>query len=351
MSLLHYLDFEPPLADEGWTVVEVGASTALRLAAAAFPERGSNGLRVTIDSTSPAYVTRSLSDVIDAGTWFAFGFWLNARTMPGTNYSLILGGKAATSWWEIAVALNSNGTLRAYCQDDASATKWTDLTVAIGTDEWHYVVWMAKRATSDVAADGVLAIYLDGQLADDTTGIDNYDTYPSLTDIRVGIWGNPKDGTVLDHDEVKFATGATVAAAYPEPYSPTAASTELSEAARTLVFYRQGSADSLEFADYLVTQLSIPRSHRVPLPNATSTESLASYATFESEVEDDLNAWLAVNPVIAAKVSTFIIGYGVPGYFSSGGIIHSAASRLMRDRKSTRLNSSHIPLSRMPSSA
>ena len=36
-------------------------------------------------------------------------------------------------------------------------------------------------------------------------------------------------------------------------------------------------------------------------------------------------------------------------YFHQGG--DALAARLARDRKSTRLNSSHIPLSRMPSSA
>lgn len=330
MTLHHYLDFEPALALEGWTAVEAGSSTAERVAAASFPDRGSTGLRVTIASTSVAYVQRALSVSIAAGEFFAVGFWMNVRTMPAD--STMMHGMAATgaNYWESAIALRADGSLRGYMRDDGGSTRYTGLTpAAIAAGQWHYIVWMGMRATSAVAADGLFYVYLDGHLAATKTGVDNYDKHAALTSLRSGIWSDPRDGTVIDFDEVKLTTGATAAGAYPEPYSPPAAADELPEAARTLVLYRQALAASREFADYCASELGVPFSHLVALPNATATESLASYATFETQVEDDLNAWLALHPLIAAKVSTIIIGYGVPGYFTDSGVVHSAASRLM----------------------
>jgi len=95
------------------------------------------------------------------------------------------------------------------------------------------------------------------------------------------------------------------------------------------VLYRSASADSVEFADYCAAELGVPRCNLVPLPNATADETLADYATFQAEVENDLAAWLALNPTVAANVTTFLVGYGVPGCFTHAGVVHSAASRLM----------------------
>ena len=53
--------------------------------------------------------------------------------------------------------------------------------------------------------------------------------------------------------------------------------------------------------------------------------------------------------VAAGSLVGFTAGQSISGAKSS--VTKFALSRLDRDRKSTRLNSSHIPLSRMPSSA
>ena len=66
---------------------------------------------------------------------------------------------------------------------------------------------------------------------------------------------------------------------------------------------------------------------------------------------------LGLNEQFAADTNPNKVNLGVGVYFDDNGklplleCVQAAEKTMMSDRKSTRLNSSHIPLSRMPSSA
>ncbi len=318
MALLHYLDFEPPLADEGWTVTEVGLSTAVRTTDASFPERGSFGLRCTIVGTDRAFMTKTTSISISPGGSLYTGFWLRPSSLPSASLSLIA-DQESTPGLSMVLYLYNTGRLRFRVSDDVGGFWDVANITAIIENRWYWIVYRIDRATTNIALDGGGALYLDGSLVNSINNVDNYDRFVDNIELDVGPTGLAKDGSIFDFDEVKVST------TYPEPYVPTP-STANPCAERTVVLYRQASADSIEFADYCVSQLGIPRSNLCPLPNATATEALATYATFQTEVETDLNAWLTLNPTVAAQTTGFLLGYGVPGYFTNAGSKYSAAS-------------------------
>ena len=86
----------------------------------------------------------------------------------------------------------------------------------------------------------------------------------------------------------------------------------------------------------LVTRIRTPRNELVSLPNASVISSpIVNYSLAEREIQQPL-----------ALATTVTIGYDVP-WRQVHGLLLAAAG----DRKSTRLNSSHEWISRMPSSA
>ncbi len=321
MTTLHYIDNEVPAFGEWDSITEAGASTITQTAEASFPERGTVGLRNTISSANNAYATKTLSISLAPGGWIYYGFRVCLRVAP-SGTTRFVANKATVDYWDGLVNVNPDGSMKMYIRADSGG--WTD-TGDVGElviDRWSYVVFGFKRATGAAANDGEGKLYQDGILLNSLSGVDNYDRYASLERFYLGIIAAPRDGYQADYDEIKIAT------TYPEPFVPTP-ETEYPEAARTVVLFRRASSDSREFADYCVSELEIPRSNLCPLPNATANESLADYATFQTEVETDLAAWLALNPTVAANCACFLVGYGVPGYFTSGGVKHSATSRLM----------------------
>ena len=331
MTVYHYLDFEPPLADEGWTVAETGDGTAVRGTDGGFPERGVNlyGLRATGGSVGAnvayAYKTALAVTIGANGSIYAGCFFRKDSNPAATTFVMGLdrnGVLNATD--DIAqVKLLATGQLAITYYDDAGgATSSGASTIATANDRWYWMVAEVHRATGAATNDGYVKLYVDGIEWVDSGGFDNYDRADELDEIQVGILAVADSGQKIDIDEIKIAD------AYTEPYTATPAD-ENPSAERTIVIYREASSDSREFADYCVTTLGIPRGMICPLPNATATESLADYATFQTEVETDLQAWLTLNPTAAGKVSCFLIAHGVPGSFTSGGTVHTTENRLM----------------------
>jgi len=337
MGLLHYIDNEPA-SGEWASTTEVGGSTITRGADGAWPERGSYGLRVSLatnvnSTTDPnwAYKSLALSRGVAAGEAVYLGQWVRVTTFPsraGTyayaNFGrLITGGSYGETDFYLHL-WNDNGTeqVRFVTRDDAGGWHIPDVG-ELPPGAWHWVVGGVRRASSDVASDGWARLYVDGTLAGEVTGIDNYDEFTGLSSLQTGTGAAATSGGgEFDVDEIKIAD------AYPEPYvAPASSSYPCAES--TAVLFRQTDSDSREFADYCASELGIPRGLLIPLPNAGSDEALADYATFETQVEDDLNTWLTTNSTNAAQIDTFLIGYGVPVAFTEGGVKHSAASRLM----------------------
>ena len=325
MSVEGYWDFEPPLADEGWSLAEAGASTATRLAAAAWPERGATGLRTVIDSTSSAYVYTDLSMTLSPGQVYYCGFWFRVNAVGGGFMDIVrqnvTGGPAGSIGAFIYVWPDGDASI--YARTDASTYGTASKESAVPVDgTWCYVVMAVKRATSAGAADGWCKLYVDGALMATSAAFDNYDQYANLTHLFMGSMIQKRDGAVCDYDEVKVCIDE-----YPEPFAA-APLTDYAEIRRT-VLLTPDTSDGRDFAAYTVAQTGLPSANVCILPNTTATETLADYATFQTEVETDLAAWLALHPTVAARATTFLIGPGVPGAFLAGGVAHSATSRLM----------------------
>jgi len=66
------------------------------------------------------------------------------------------------------------------------------------------------------------------------------------------------------------------------------------------------------------------------LPQAGGNEYMVDYSVYLNEIEDSIAAYLALNPTVAANVTTFLIGYNVPGYYTHAGTLCSVENRLMR---------------------
>ena len=321
-SILHYIDNEVENLGEWDSVVEEGSSTLVQGADGAWPERGVLGLRAAIvGNNNEAYAQKTLSYALPAGGTFYLGFWIRQSATPG-NY----GGRTVSLWHPNGVTRimqlrwSATNAFHVYYYPDTGGVGTTSFTFV--NDRWYYVVMGVKRATTSEASDGEAWFYVDGVEVDHDSDVDNYDTFATIGILRAGVAEYSKDGHVLDVDEIK------VAAAYPEPFVP-APETVYCEPRRTVVLYRTGNSDSRSFADYCVEQLGVPRANLCPLPNASGDETLTSDGIFQSQVESSLYAWLGRNPTVNANKMCFLLGYGVPAYFTRNTVLLSGASRLM----------------------
>jgi uncharacterized protein (TIGR03790 family) len=92
----------------------------------------------------------------------------------------------------------------------------------------------------------------------------------------------------------------------------------------TIILYREGDADSLDFANFYRLAHDIPEGNIVAVP-CSADEILASYADFVEQVE------AAVEEVADLQtVRVVVVGYNVPGGFHDGDDVVSTTSRLSR---------------------
>jgi len=318
MAVLHHIDNEVAGPAEWNAIVETGAATIIQTPDAAFPGRGRLGLRATVITAGHlAYAQKTVNHTLAAGASVYVGVWIKVQSLYPSGRILELGSAAWT-----ATLYFTAGVLRLYIANDAGISSY-DTLVWPGAGEWFYAVVKLTRASSNVASDGSVEAWINGAAAGSVTGIDNYDRAPNVQYMRAGLIAYTNFAPVIDFDEIKIGTS------YPEPYVPTP-ETDYLEPARLCVLYRTASSDSRDFADYCAERLGVPLANLIPLPNATADETLADYATFQAEVENDIAAYFTLNPTVASNCCGFLIGYGVPGYFTVGGVSHSATSRLNR---------------------
>lgn len=308
-------DFEVPGLGEWDGVVENGTSMCVQRADAAWPERGKLGLRVATTVGNTAYVQKDdVGLAIASGTTAYLAFWLYLRAAPvgGLTGALLMKNSVPQSLFQIRFRTNGVAYLIGYFDAGSQAMGNTiDLR-----GRWHHVVVEVKHSAS-----GWVKLYIDGALVGTLTG-DNTARADAFQQLQLGCFQYGRADYVADFDEVTYGTS------YPEPFAAEPADEYLS-LERTVVLLRRGSADSLAFGDACVERLGIPRANLCPLPNAGATETLADYATFQSEVETDLAAWLSRHAIAAGRCMSFLVGYGVPGAFTVAGVDHSATSRLM----------------------
>ena len=314
MSLLHYIDNEVPTFGE-WDAIVGNVSQATE---AALPERGGYGLRCSVSGGNYAYARKDFASALSA---MAVGFWFKFPTAPTwTDGQYFFLAKAGVMGFVLYLRNDSGSAhleLAVYAGGDG--TTYSD-TYYLEPGRWYYI---AIIATWDGSA-GTADLYIDGVHRGQAQQAGNA-TFNRPDEIKMGnsVFCSGSAAT-LDLDEIKVRDDTT----YPEPYVPTPAD-EYPSAERTAVLWRGASDDSRQFGDYCVAALGVPRANLIRLDNASANEALASYATFQTEVEDDIATYLGLHPTVAANCSCFLIGYGVPGCFLDGALFHSAASRLM----------------------
>jgi hypothetical protein len=244
--------------------------------------------------------------------------------MPASGSPRLMGLKGTGTWLDCHFRLSAAGVCwLALRRDDGSYDSIYQGQLATG--RWHYIVLAARRASGPGATDGEARLYIDGVLASQLAGQATYDTFASTDVAMVGCWSSVSE-MVWDFDEIKIAAG-------PSPYIEPAwiePADEYPSAARTIAMLAD-TADGRAFADDLFAA-GVDRGSVCYLPNASADETLADYATWQSQVEDDVLAWLEANPLRAAAATTLLLGPGLPGYFSAGGQVVSATSRLMNIR-------------------
>jgi hypothetical protein len=91
----------------------------------------------------------------------------------------------------------------------------------------------------------------------------------------------------------------------------------------TLLLYRAGNADSLEFARYYQQLHNLDDDQLFALP-CSESEVLADYNAFKAEIENPLKTYLLTSQTIYV----FVVGYGVPGGFQDSSHTISTTSRL-----------------------
>ena len=213
MSWVHYIDNEVPAFGE-WSSVTPGTSLIDQTSDAAWPERGSLGLRFTISGTSAAYVTKNLSVSLSAAGSIYVGLWVKLVSAdPGGRIVELRNGANVLAHLKI-----SSGKVYATIYGDGAEDLDTAAsTVGLTIGRWHYLAVEVKRASTNIASDGGGAAFIDGELASSRYDVDNYDRAVAVDSVRIGVQAPAADGDIIDFDEIKIATS------YPEPYVPTPA--------------------------------------------------------------------------------------------------------------------------------
>ncbi len=331
MSLHTYIDNEVAAFGE-WTSVSFASggdppSQMLQDAAYAFPppERGALGLRAScLEEGEEAYCLKSaICPTPAAGGTVALGYWYKAVTTPGNNSIIVnMWGSGGTF---LAMVISSAGYVYPYLYQDGSGGQ-TCPGFTCTTGRWHYLQVIVTRASESGVADGTASYYVDGLLMGSTGAYENFAKTAGTTyTLQMGCAYLAAGSTYVgDYDEIKVGDALSDI----ESYVPTPADEDEDPSARrTVVLFRRYDTDSHAVADAAIAA-GVPRGQCLGLA-CTTNENLADYATFQSEVENSITTFLTNNPTIASNCTCFLLARNVPGSFTSGGVKHSATSRLM----------------------
>ena len=321
MALLHYINNEDGAFGEWDGTTSSSGGTIEQIAGAAFPERGTLGIRTTAPNACTAYAVKDVVKIEPGATTY-FGFWVRPSTQPNSYWYPIHWKVGASSVLRVIGVSTGKWKLQGVWSDAGARldSGYSDIPLTVSVDT--YVVVALKRAATSGSSDGSGTIYMGGGEVASRTGVDNYDRLNGALEIWMGTTvAASSGGEVYNWDDIKIATE------YPEPYVPTPTGENLT--GDRIVALAPPSADGAGFAYYCTDKLSLPRANVAYLPNASTTESLADYATFQAQVEDDVALFLSRNPTVAANCTCFILGPDIPGYFTDNSEKVSATSRMM----------------------
>ena len=185
MSTLFDLGFESDLSEFDSTVTHGGD---LYWAAAAALAGTAGGVACLIDDQTAIYGVVTQAAPVSGELRYRFYVDPNSLTIAnGDNFYLLMLRATAPQvylHWHCLLR-NVGGVLKlgSKAYDDGDSLSMQTCTI---TDAPHHVEVHIERASSDVAADGRVRWWVDGVLVSTDADVDNYDTFGSITDFRLG---------------------------------------------------------------------------------------------------------------------------------------------------------------------
>jgi hypothetical protein len=152
------------------------------------------GLQVVIDDTTATYgvkaFTASTTGICRARIYLD----PNTLTMGSNHTFSVLDFSNGTALFA-DLQLNYNGgyDVMGRIWNDAAGQSTT--TRIYFTDAPHYIEVMVTRASSDVASDGRIDVWVDGAGQQSVTGVDNYDRFNQFSKINWGATSGVDSGT------------------------------------------------------------------------------------------------------------------------------------------------------------
>jgi len=198
-TVIHATNYTGQIGTDGTIVV--GAALA-----------GSYGLQTNITANSYCYRNQTAP----ASNEIRVGFRFRNRTLVMTDGDIFesLYVACSNTPWRIASLFirRSGADIQAvvYSRNDAGTYAIVGAYTTIGTTA-HTIEIYIKRATTNVAADGIVTWWLDGTQIGTLTNVDNYDAFALLVDLEIGCITGRDAGTsgIVDYDDVTMRDDAT----------------------------------------------------------------------------------------------------------------------------------------------
>lgn len=221
---------------------------------------GSYEISLETDDAVAAYVTRTLTNYYSYYIGYRFTIDPNSAMTNGEGFGIgqvrLSASPNYISWIDFRKNVTSGSfEMRAGTYDDTVTplnTSWYEIS-----DEPHCAEIRHKRETADGQADGWLEFYIDEQLKQTITGIDDYNAWQLITHLRFGkatVITTPTTGTIYLDDVIMRDDG-------------------------TLIGCPLGTATSDDWPAYLKGQ-------------DTASDSQSAYLTGSQEASDSQSAYL-----------------------------------------------------------
>jgi len=214
MAQLFHIDNEAPdLADWTDSYIEEPVTIVQSEAAKLLGSTGTLGLRITGSNSHLGYVYKTVSQLAAGETRYLGGF-IKPPAIAGqeTHVAPIkLSGSLEIAYLD----LREDGKLYSSWWSDAGLGYSSPVGAYLSPGNWHYIVLAVKRASTNVAADGQVAFYVDGNLIHASgEAYDNYDRCAGAGQCAYGLVMTTDFELVVDMDEMYGSDNA-----YPTPES------------------------------------------------------------------------------------------------------------------------------------
>lgn len=171
-----------------WSSTSTGGGDLSVTAAAALG--GSYGMAILINDTATKYADKNVSAPASGKLRYRFYFDPNSLTMAGgDSFYISRVYIVGAPFYMLLVRLRKNGAvleLGATAYNDAGVVSTQSLTIS---DAPHYAEFSFVRASSNVASDGSLQMWVDGADFYTWAALDNYDAFAVLQIISLEASG------------------------------------------------------------------------------------------------------------------------------------------------------------------